>query len=56
MLVALLVDSMFESFTLAGVGWLLLVLLAVRAGQSRSWRERMAGPTGNELPHIADAA
>jgi O-antigen ligase len=56
MLVALLVDSMFESFTLAGFGWLLLVLLAVRAGQSRSWRERMAGPNESELPHVADAA
>ena len=39
-LVALLVDSMFESFTLAGMGWMLLVVCAVRAGQSRSWRER----------------
>ena len=41
MLVALLVDSMFESFTLAGIGWMLLVVCAVRAGQSRSWRERI---------------
>ena len=56
MLVALLIDSMFESFTLSGFGWLLLVIFAVRAGQSRSWRERMAGtapadegPAG--LPH-----
>ncbi len=40
-LVALLVDSLFESFTLSGFGWFLLVLCAVRAGQSRSWRERM---------------
>jgi exopolysaccharide production protein ExoQ len=32
---------MFESFTLFGFGWLLLVLCAVRAGQSRSWRERI---------------
>ncbi len=46
MLVALLVDSMFESFTLAGLGWMLLVLCAVRAGQSRSWRERI----GTEEP------
>ncbi len=38
MLIALLLDSFFESFTLAGLGWLMLVLLAVRAGQSRSWR------------------
>ncbi|WES66174.1 O-antigen ligase family protein [Microbacter sp. GSS18] len=41
MMVALLVDSVFESFTLAGLGWLMLVLLAVRAGQSRSWRRRI---------------
>ncbi|WOF24188.1 O-antigen ligase family protein [Microbacterium betulae] len=40
-LVALIVDSMFESFTLQGVGWMLLVLCAVRAGQARSWRERL---------------
>ncbi|MDN3309917.1 O-antigen ligase family protein [Microbacterium oryzae] len=40
-LVALIVDSMFESFTLDGAGWLLLVLCAVRAGQSRSWRESL---------------
>ncbi|MGP3535439.1 O-antigen ligase family protein [Microbacterium sp. RD1] len=48
-LVALLVDSLFESFTLSGFGWFLLVLCAVRAGQSRSWRERMRsldGPPG----------
>ncbi|WP_040165430.1 O-antigen ligase family protein [Microbacterium gorillae] len=40
-LVTLLVDSLFESFTLAGLGWMMLVLVAVRAGQSRSWRERV---------------
>ncbi|MEU1972488.1 O-antigen ligase family protein [Microbacterium sp. NPDC019599] len=52
-LVALLVDSMFESFTLWGFGWLLLVLCAVRAGQSRSWRERMELPEDDpELPHV----
>jgi O-antigen ligase len=55
MLVALLVDSMFESFTLSGIGWLLLVILAVRAGHSRSWRERMGGTGVSELPHIPDA-
>ncbi len=38
--VTLLIESMFESFTLVGVGWFMLVLCAVRAGQSRSWRER----------------
>lgn len=53
-LIALLVDSMFESFTLTGFGWLLLVLCAVRAGQSRSWRERIdvGGPL---LPRIQEA-
>lgn len=40
-LVALVVDSLFESFTLAGTGWLLLVVCAVHAGQSRSWRGRV---------------
>ncbi|WP_106816000.1 O-antigen ligase family protein [Microbacterium timonense] len=59
-LVALLVDSMFESFTLTGLGWLMLVLCAVRAGQSRSWRERLDSGTdagdggtgaGSGLPH-----
>ena len=54
-LVALLVDSMFESFTLSGFGWLLLVLCAVRAGQSRSWRERMDDRRGEpELPHVQE--
>ncbi len=48
-LIALLVDSLFESFTLYGYGWLMLVLCAVRAGQSRSWRERIRDP--RELPH-----
>lgn len=38
-LATLAIDSMFESFTLAGVGWFMLVLCALRAGQSRSWRE-----------------
>ncbi|GGH37608.1 O-antigen ligase family protein [Microbacterium album] len=41
MLVILLVDSVFESFTLSGLGWMMLVLCTVRAGQSRSWRERI---------------
>jgi O-antigen ligase len=54
MLVALLVDSMFESFTLSGFGWLLLVLCAVRAGQSRSWRERIGGAGGPVLPHVQE--
>ena len=41
MLVTLAVTSVFESFVLVGVGWMLLVLCAVRAGQSRGWRERL---------------
>ncbi len=51
-LVALLIDSLFESFTLFGIGWLMLVLCAVRAGQSRSWRERLdaSGDVGPALP------
>lgn len=55
MLIALLIDSMFESFTLAGLGWLMLVLLAVRAGKSRSWRERMGGSSEAELPPVPEA-
>lgn len=50
-LVALLIDSMFESFTLAGIGWMMLVLCAVRAGLSRSWRERIDAGADAELPH-----
>lgn len=47
MLVTLAVDSMFESFTLVGAGWFMLVLCALRAGQSRSWRENIdAAHTG----------
>ncbi len=53
-LVTILVDAMFESFALAGSAWLLLVLCAVRAGQSRGWRERMGGRTGADLPHVQD--
>lgn len=53
-LIALLIDSMFESFTLVGIGWVMLVLCAVRAGQSRSWRERIDAPgTEGGLPHDA---
>ena len=55
MLVALVVTSGFESVTLYGFGWMLLGLCAVRAGQSRGWRERLGTGTaaGNapELPH-----
>ena len=50
MLVTLLIDSMFESFTLSGLGWLMLVLCAVRAGQSRSWRARLR--SGEESPGL----
>lgn len=51
-LIALLVYSMFESFTITGSGWMLLVLCAARAGQSRSWRDRMRDPlpVAPELP------
>ncbi|WP_309065075.1 O-antigen ligase family protein [Microbacterium sp.] len=46
-LVTLAVESMFESFTLTGTVWVLLVLCALRAGQSRSWRETIdAAQTG----------
>ena len=47
--VALAVTSVFESVALFGVGWMLLCLCAVRAGQSRSWRARLTGdvPTGS---------
>jgi exopolysaccharide production protein ExoQ len=56
-LVALLVNSMFESFTLIGFGWLLLVLCAVRAGLSRSWRERIdATQEDPTLPREPDAS
>lgn len=50
-LVALLVDSVFESFTLQGAGLLLLVLCSVRAGLTMSWR-RGLGDTG---PRSGDA-
>ena len=48
-LIALLVDSMFESFTLSGFGWMMLALCVVLAGQSRSWRETM-GAANDTLP------
>lgn len=49
MVIALAVTSMFESVTLYGFGWMLLVLCAVRAGQTRGWRERL-GPPAPPLP------
>jgi O-antigen ligase len=55
LLITLLVNSMFESFALFGFGWLLLVLCAVRAGQSRSWRERIdAIGDGPDLPRVQE--
>ncbi|WP_396668654.1 O-antigen ligase family protein [Microbacterium sp. R86528] len=54
-LVTLLIDSIFESFTLTGLGWLMLVLCAVRAGQSRSWRENLETETIS-LPPASSAS
>ncbi|WP_081319115.1 O-antigen ligase family protein [Microbacterium testaceum] len=56
-LVALLTFSLFESFTLSGAGLLLLVVCAVRAGQSRSWRESLGlrmppAPAPHEWPGV----
>jgi Lipid A core - O-antigen ligase and related enzymes len=49
-LVALLVESLFESYTLTNVGWVLLVMCAVRAGQERSWRTSIDSTTPIPLP------
>lgn len=51
-LVTLAVDSMFESFTLAGAGWFMLVLCALRAGQTRSWRESIDAATTGVIPTL----
>ncbi len=51
-LITLAVDSMFESFTLAGAGWFLLVLCALRAGQSRSWRENIDATHTGTIPTL----
>jgi O-antigen ligase len=51
-LVTLAVDSMFESFTLAGAGWFMLVLCALRAGQSRSWRENIDAANTGVIPTL----
>ena len=51
-LVTLAVDSMFESFTLAGPGWMLLVLCVLRAGQSRSWRENIDAAQTGAVPTL----
>lgn len=51
-LVTILTNSVFESVALFGAGWMLVVVCAVRAGQTRSWRERLATPDPDEaLPH-----
>ncbi|WP_232304520.1 O-antigen ligase family protein [Microbacterium sp. XT11] len=52
MLVTLAVDSMFESFTLVGAGWFMLVLCALRAGQSRSWRESIDAANTGVIPTL----
>lgn len=51
-LVTLAVESMFESFTLVGAGWFLLVLCALRAGQSRSWRENIDAAHTGAIPTL----
>lgn len=51
-LVTLAVESMFESFTLTGVGWMLLVLCALRAGQTRSWREHLDAAHTESMPTL----
>ncbi len=52
LLVTLGVESMFESFTLSGAGWFLLVLCALRAGQSRSWRENIDAAHTGTIPTL----
>lgn len=49
-LVALAIDSVFESFTLVDVGWFMLALCALRAGQSRSWRENIDAAHTGAIP------
>lgn len=51
-LVTLGVESMFESFALTGIGWLLLVLCALRAGQTRSWRESIDAAHTGAMPAL----
>lgn len=55
MLTALLVDSVFESFTLSGAGWLLLVICVLRAGMSRSWREGLGARLAPTTPAATTA-
>jgi exopolysaccharide production protein ExoQ len=52
MLVTLAVESMFESFTIVGAGWFMLVLCALRAGQSRSWRENIDAAHTGVIPTL----
>ena len=55
MVIALAVTSVFESVALFGLGWMLLVLCAVRAGQSRGWRERLGAggpPATGTIPTL----
>jgi exopolysaccharide production protein ExoQ len=52
-LITLAVDSMFESFTLADIGWFMLVLCALRAGQSRSWRESIDAAQTGAIPTLS---
>lgn len=51
-LVTLAVDSIFESFTITGAGWFMLVLCALRAGQSRSWRENIDAANTGVIPTL----
>jgi len=55
-LVALAVESIFESFTLVGAGWFVLVLCALRAGQSRSWRENIDAAQTGVIPTLKPGA
>lgn len=55
-LVTLAVDSMFESFTLVTAGWFMLVLCALRAGQSRSWRENIDAAQTGAIPTLRPQA
>lgn len=55
-LVTLAVDSMFESFTIVGAGWFMLVLCALRAGQSRSWRENIDAAHTSSIPTLRPQA
>ncbi len=52
-LVALAVESMVESFAIVGAGWFLLVLCALRAGQSSSWRESIDAAHTGTIPTVS---